>query len=47
MRLGLLGQGSERHEEQPSAEELEILDDSEIDRLYHSTMKKIAVDSRR
>lgn len=34
-------------EAQASALDLESLDDSEVDRLYHSTLKKIATDSHR
>jgi len=43
---GLLRQFSEPEEKRP-APDLESLDDSEVDHLYHATLRKIAADSRK
>ena len=45
MRASVLGQIT--NEEGPGEPNLEELNDSEVDRLYHATMKKIAVDSHK
>ena len=46
MRSGLLGQASETQSTKPNMPDLEELDDDEVNRLYHATLKKIAADSR-
>ena len=45
MRASVLGQIT--NDEGPGEPNLEELDDTEVDRLYNATMKKIAVDSHR
>ena len=45
MRASVLGQID--HETEPNAPDLESLDDTEVERLYRETRRKIASDSRR
>ena len=45
MRASVLGQIDDKTE--PTAPDLESLDDAEVERLYRETRRKIASDSRR
>ena len=47
LRVGLLQQVREPEQAQSGAPDLDALQDDEIDRLYHGTLRKIAADSRK